>query len=286
MLLFVAVVWGSAFVAQRIAAPQMGIFTFNGLRFLLAGIVLLPAAFHNRLKLKELDRKSLAGILLAGILLWGGATLQHAGLRSTTAANAGFITGLYVVLVPIILAVLFKRRSSPLIWSSAILAVVGLFLLSTGGKFRVNIGDILEMGGAFFWAFHVILIGWLVKRVNIYHLAVGQYLICGALGLAAGLLLERNSAIISSVLWWSVLYTGLISVALGYTLQAYGQRTAPPTDAAIILSAEAVFAALFGWLILSESLTTIQLIGCAVILSSILLSQFGTFKAHRYETRL
>ena len=256
----------------------MGIFTFNGLRFLLAGLVLIPIAMLQRKDLVATDRKSYGGVVFAGVLLLGGAALQHAGLRFTTAANAGFITGLYVVLVPIILSIGFKQKSTWATWGAAIVAVVGLFLLTTAGYFRINYGDALELAGALFWALHVILIGWLVRRVNLFHLAAGQYLVCGGLGLSIGLIFERNPLNSASVVWLAVLYTGLISVALGYTLQAFGQRSAPPADAAILLSSEAIFAALFGWVLLSESLTSIQLVGCGLILVSILMVQARAFE--------
>jgi len=279
MLLSVAIIWGSAFVVQRVAAPHVGIFTFNGLRFMLAAWVLLPIAVRNRLRSPAVsNKKTLLAVVVAGVLLWGGASLQQAGLRYTTAANAGFITGLYVVFIPLILAVGFRRQPSKYIWTAASLSAIGLFLLSTGGRLSLNPGDVLELAGAVFWALHVILIGWLVQRLEVFQMAVGQYLVCGLLGVVFGLAIELDEWNGLVDIWWAVVYTGLFSAAVGYTLQAAGQRIAPPADAAIILSIEAVFAALFGWLLLGELLDPIQLIGCGVIFSGILLAQVYTFR--------
>lgn len=273
ILLVVAIIWGSAFVAQRIAAPNLGIFTFNGLRFLLASFILLPFVIRNRSKINSIDDRTVRGIVLAGILLWSGASLQQAGLRFTTAANAGFITSLYVVLIPIMLSLFFRRSPTTDIWVAAFLGAVGLFLISTAGKFILNPGDGLELIGALFWAMHVILIAWLVQRINVFYLAFGQYLVCGTLGLFFGFLLERNQFPGLSSTWWVIVYTGIFSVALGYTLQIFGQKHTPPAHAAIILSSEAVFAALFGWLMLNETLTIIQLLGCGLILTGIIIAQ-------------
>jgi drug/metabolite transporter (DMT)-like permease len=275
-LLLVSIIWGSAFVAQRVAAAKIGVFWFNGLRFLLGALVLLPFAWRDLYPVITGRRKEIAGILAAGFFLWAGAAFQQAGLIYTTAGNAGFITGLYVVLIPIFLALRGTQRPPLLTWVASFLAAVGLFLLSTGGKMQLNPGDSLELLGAVFWALHVILVGWLVQRMPILALAVGQYLACAAFSLGAGLLFERNTLPALAQGWWAIAYTGLLSVGLGYTLQAKGQRLAPPVDAAIILSTEAVFAALSGWIILAERLTVTQLAGCGVMLAGMLLAQSGS----------
>ncbi len=158
---------------------------------------------------------------------------------------------------------------------AALLAAAGLYFLSTGGKLAFNAGDGLELLGAVMWAFHVILIGSLVRKLPVLLLAIGQYAVCGALNLFAGLLFEMQPAILSGLIeaWWAVLYTGVLSVGLGYTLQAAAQRVAAPADAAIILSSEAVFAAAFGWLLIGEALTPLQILGCVLMLASMLLAQ-------------
>jgi drug/metabolite transporter (DMT)-like permease len=278
VLLSVAIIWGSAFVVQRIVARSSSVFLFNGLRFLLAGLVLLPFLWIGQRKRSAALRSNhptWPGIVLAGLLLTAGAAFQQAGLRYTTAGNAGFITGLYVVLIPLILAVILKQSVRPTIWLAAFLATLGLFLLSTGGQLQFKIGDLLELAGTIFWALHVIWIGHLVSLMGGLQIAVGQYFVCGLASIGLGLLIEPAQAQGVLGAGWAILYTGIVSVGLGYTMQIYGQKVAPPADAAILLSMEAVFAALFGWLFLSEALNAIQLIGCGVMLAGMLLAQAG-----------
>jgi drug/metabolite transporter (DMT)-like permease len=270
-LLFVSIIWGSAFVVQRLAVMDVGVFIFNGLRFLIGALVLLPLAW--RLGAPQWSRTARWGIVLAGGLIWGGAALQQAGLRYTTAGNAGFITGLYVVFIPLILALSGRKRPTLIVWVACGLAAVGLFLLSTGGQMRVNPGDALELAGAVFWALHVITVGWLVQKIPVLWLAIGQYLVCAAFSLLSSLLFEPVSSAGLAQGWWTILYTGVLSVGVGYTLQAKGQELAPPADAAIILSSEAIFAALSGWVFLGELLAPLQLLGCAVMLAGMLLAQ-------------
>jgi drug/metabolite transporter (DMT)-like permease len=278
-LLSVAAIWGSAFVVQRLAAVEVGVYLFNGLRFLLAALVLAPLAATRVLtgpKMPGISRRSLPGVVLVGLLLAGAAALQQAGLQYTTAGNAGFITGLYVVLIPVFLALFWRQRLRRTIWLAALLAVIGLYLLSTGGELRLNRGDLLELAGAVLWALHVIFTGRLVQRLDVLHFAVGQYLVCGLVSLALGLIFEAQTLPALVEYSWAIAYAGLISVGLGYTLQAVGQRIAPPADAAILLSLEAVFAALAGWIFLGEILTPLQLLGCGVMLAGMLLAQYGT----------
>ena len=283
-LLAVALIWGSAFVVQRLAAVEVGVYLFNGLRFLVAALFLAPLAITRALSGPEMpgvSRKSLPGVVLVGLLLAGGAAFQQAGLKYTTAGNAGFITGLYVVLIPIFLGVFWRQQVPRVIWLGALLAVIGLFLLSTGGRFRVSYGDALELAGAVLWALHMIFIGSLVQRMDVLHLAVGQYLVCGLVSLSIGLVVEGQMLPALADKWWAVAYTGLISVGLGYTFQAVAQRVAPPADAAIILSLEAVFAAAAGWVILGEVMDPLQLTGCGVMLLGILLAQSETLVISR-----
>jgi drug/metabolite transporter (DMT)-like permease len=275
-LLAVAIIWGSAFVVQRLAADQVGVWLFNGARFLLAALVLLPLAWRGVLRDKDspgLARSSLPGVILVGSMLVGGSAFQQAGLQYTTAGNAGFITGLYVVLIPFFQAFVWRQRPRPAIWVAAAMSVVGLFLLSTSGQMRLNRGDALVLVSAIFWALHVIFTGRMVQRMYVLHFVIGQYLVCGLFSLAIGMVVENGQLPSLIDQFWTVAYTGLISVGLGYTLQAVGQRVAPPADAAIILSLEAVFAAFSGWLFLNEMLSLIQMMGCAIMLAGMLLAQ-------------
>jgi drug/metabolite transporter (DMT)-like permease len=217
--------------------------------------------------------------MCAGLLLFGGAAFQQVGMEFTTAGNAGFITGLYVVLIPIILALWQRRLPQRTSWAASLVAALGLFLLSTGGRFALAAGDSLELAGAVLWAFHVILIGRLVQSIAVLPLAITQNFVCALLNLALAGLIGSDQALQGlGEVWWAVVYTGIFSIGLGYSLQAAGQRVAPAADAAILLSAEAVFAALFGWLFLSERLTPLQMLGCAFMLGAMLLAQYNLFR--------
>jgi drug/metabolite transporter (DMT)-like permease len=274
-LLAVAVVWGSAFAVCRLAAAQTGSFLYNGARFLVGALTLLPFAWA---RLRGLSRFEAWGGALAGVLLFTAAGLQQTGLQFTTAGKAGFITGLYVVLVPLFLALVWRQWPRWSTWAASLLAAAGLFLLSAVERLALAPGDGLELVGAVFWALHVILIGRLAQRVDVLRLALAQYLVCGLLSLMAGLVLESSTAPGLASAWWAVLYTGVFSVGLGYTLQVVGQQHAPAADASVILSGEAVFAALSGWLILGESLASWQLIGCGLMLAGMLLAQASTWR--------
>lgn len=285
LLLVTAVIWGGAFSAQRIAAGQAGILLFNGFRFGLGALVLLPlllwqnargfGAISASSQTKKPDRYLMRGILAAGFLLFTAGGLQHFGLRFTTAGNAGFLTSLYVIFVPILVTLLGETRLRNEVWLAAILALIGAYYLSGFGfsqkTFAFNAGDGLEILGAIFWAGHVIVVGKLVNKMDVLVLAAGQFFVCSVLSLGFGLLLEAETIGQLTVVWKQIVYTGLLSVGLGYTLQAYGQRMIPPSSAALVLSLEAVFAAGFGWLWLDETLTVEQGLGCSLIFAGVLI---------------
>lgn len=269
ILLFTALIWGSAFVAQRVAAQELGNFWFNGFRFVLGALVLLPLVRFRQ----HFDRELLKWVALGGGLIFIAGNLQQAGLATTTAANAGFLTTLYTIFVPLILAIVWRQKSDWSIWVAAILAILGGWLLSTGGMYEPASGDVLEVLGAFVWAFHVIVISRAVRVMDALPFSVGQFLVCAVLNLTTATFFEPLpvNAFLSS--WWTVAYAGFLSVGVAYTLQVVGQKFAPPGDAAILLSMEAVFAALFGWLLLQEGLTSMQLAGCGFILGAVMLVQ-------------
>ena len=265
ILLLVAFIWGSAFAAQRVAADHLGPFIFNALRFFVAVIVLLPIA---RFRLK-VERGILPWVVLAGTALFTASALQQAGMQYTTAGNAGFITGLYVVLVPLVMVIFLRQPVSRWTWVAALIATIGTFLLSTGGELKLNPGDLLELVGAGAWAVHVLLVGWLARRTNVLSFVILQNLVSAVLNVAFSLFTDISTLPGLLPAAWAVLYTGVFSIGVGYALQGMGQRHAPPTDAALILSLEAVFAALFGFFFLDERLLPIQILGCVMILAAI-----------------
>jgi drug/metabolite transporter (DMT)-like permease len=275
-LLLVAAIWGTAFVALRVAVNHLGPFLNNGLRFSLAALTLLPFAWRGSRARPRLTPRQWRGALLAGLVLFAASGIQQLGLRYTTAGKAGFITGLYVLLVPPLLAIGWRQRIRGTMWAGSALAAAGLYLLSGAGgeSVALNAGDALVLASALFWALHVIVIGQAAPIMPVLALAVIQYAVCGALSAGVGLALEGHTLGGLANAWWAVLYTGVISVAIGYTLQVAGQRHAPAADAAVLLSLEAVFAALFGWLFLGELLAPIQLAGCGLMLAAMLLAQF------------
>jgi drug/metabolite transporter (DMT)-like permease len=280
VLLLVALIWGSAFAAQRVAAEHLGPFLFNGLRFLVGVAALLPLA---RFRLK-IDRKLLPWVGLAGTALFAASFLQQAGMQFTTAGNAGFITGLYVVLVPLWMVAFLRQPVSWVTWAAAVVATIGALLLSTGGEFKLNPGDALELVGAAIWAVHVLLVGWLARRMDILPFTIGQCIVSAVLNLVCAGIFDSATLPGLAPAWWAVLYTGVFSVGIGYALQGVGQRHAPATDAALILSMEAVFAAIFGFLFLNERLSALQLFGCFLILAAIIQVQLrpAAKKAEQY----
>ncbi|HSL28436.1 MAG TPA: DMT family transporter [Anaerolineales bacterium] len=275
-LLLVSVVWGSAFVAQRVAGQMGSVYLFNGARYLLAAIVVLPFALRMGRSMEPVHRISLEQyrwMFIVGFVLFGGSAIQQVGLLYTTAGNAGFITSLYVVLVPIVLFVVWREKVHWVSVVAVVLAGVGAFFLSTGGSIRVQIGDLIEFIGALFWTVHVIMLGKYAARFEPMSFSVGQLVVCGSLNLVLGLFLERSLPV-NIPLIMAILYTAVFSLGLCYTLQIWAQRHTPPADAALILSLESVFAVLGGWLLLGERLVPIQIFGCILIFVAVLLSQF------------
>ncbi len=272
-LLLVAAVWGSGFVAQRFGAASMDALFFNGGRFLLGALLLLGLArFRWRL-----ERRHWKMAALAGALLFGGSFFQQAGIRTTTVGNAAFITGLYVVIVPLLLTLFWRQPTAWLTWAAALLAAAGIALLAIQDTLTLNPGDWLELAGAFLWAGHVIIIGRLGSGVDGYAFAIAQFLVCAGLNWAAGLILNPSGVGNLLLAWPAVAYSAVLPIAAGFTLQILGQRTAPAVDAAIILSLETVFGSLFGFLLLGEGFTARQVLGAGLILGAIVLCQVKNF---------
>ena len=316
LLLLTAIIWGFAFSAQRSGMEFIGPFAYSGLRFALGALSLLPLLIHSRRRTSKrtvvaaaggtaggtsgvsdaqlstnasghgtaVARSSIAtmasgrkviGIAAAGTILFAGSTLQQVGLVSTTAGNAGFITCLYVVLVPLF-GVFLGRRSSPRIWIGAALALGGLYILSIGAGFTMARGDVLVFVGAFFWAFHILIVARLANRMDPLELAFGQYLLCSILSLALAVATEPNTfaGIVPAAI--PILYGGILSIGVAFTLQIIAQKTAHPAHASIILSMEALFAAVGGVILLGEPVTARLVTGGACMLAGMLISQAET----------
>ena len=273
-LLIVSIIWGSAFVAQRLAGQMGSVYLFNAARYFLAALVVLPFAIRvYRASALTFSRDQFKWIFVAGLLLFLGSALQQLGLVYTTAGNAGFITSLYVVLVPVMLFLIWREKVHWISLMAVALAGVGAFFLSTGGRFDLRVGDALEFLGALFWTIHVIVLGKFASRFEPMSFSVGQLIVCGLLNLGVGIFVEKSMPV-NFPLLGAIAYTAFFSLGLCYTLQVWAQRHTPPADAALILSLESVFAVISGWFLLDEKLLPLQIFGCVLIFVAVLLSQF------------
>jgi drug/metabolite transporter (DMT)-like permease len=279
LLLLTAAIWGMAFVAQRAGMEHVGPFTYNAVRFALGALTLAPftmirgfSAGQSTVVAGARRWNAVPAGLVAGGVLFLGASFQQAGIVFTTAGKAGFITGLYVVLVPLS-GLIWGQRAGWSAWAGAFLSAAGLFLLSVTEAFTIGRGDLLVLISAFLWAAHVQVVGWLSPRANPVRLSCVQFAACSLLCAAGALLTERPSldGILSAA--GPILYGGVMSVGIAFTLQAVAQRRAPPAHAAILLSLESVFAAIGGSLLLGERLGARGVSGCAIMFVGMLVSQ-------------
>jgi drug/metabolite transporter (DMT)-like permease len=270
-----AFIWGLAFVAQRVGADYMGSFTFNGVRFALGALSLIPVIvfFEKSSPSVNLKLTFLTG-LVGGLVLFIASSLQQIGVVLTgSAGKAGFITGLYTVLVPV-LGIFLHRRTTVLTWVGAFCAVVGLYLLSVPeGLSSIELGDITLLLGAIFWAIHIMFIDRFVDHIQPIRFAATQFAVCSILSLISAFLFE--TVVMQDILngYLPILYGGLMSVGVAYTLQIIGQKGVPPARAAIIFSLEALFSAVGAAILLGETMRTKGYVGCAFIFAGIILSQ-------------
>lgn len=320
ILLFItALIWGFAFSAQSVGANHLSAWYFNGIRFCMGSLSLVPLIVFMRKRTQNsksapdvdvatesestdfTDKRAVApesparapksprasicslciGGTIAGVCMFAGASMQQLGIETTTAANAGFITGLYIIIVP--LAALFLKKTPPVqAWLGVVLGVCGLYLLCINGSMSVRHGDVLMLIGSFFWAAHILLVDFFSKKVVPIELAAFQFAVCGVLSLAVALF--QGNALAAANLKNALvplLYGGLCSVGIAYTLQVIAQKDAEPTEASLILSLETVFSAVGGYIILGETLSARALTGCALIFAAIILAQLKPKKFSR-----
>lgn len=282
LLLLAAVIWGTGFVAQRLGMESVGPMLFNALRFAVGALVLLPWAIraHRSRLSPHQPRDSLKAGLLAGLMLFIAAGFQQVGLLWTSIANAGFITGLYVLFVPI-LGLVIRHNTPTGTWIGAGLAVAGLYFLSVTEQLTVSRGDVLQLFGTLFWALHVLVLSHYSPRVPALALACMQFALCALLSFVAALIFEPIALDAVGDAAGAVFYSGLLVIGVGYTLQVVGQGAAPPAHAAILLSLEAVFAAVAGWILLNEGLSGRGILGCALMLAGMLVAQLMPLLARR-----
>ncbi|MDW7661993.1 MAG: DMT family transporter [Bacillota bacterium] len=277
LLLLTAAIWGFGFVAQRVGAQFIGAFTFNGIRFALGSLSLLPLIYYFGKKSpqeKITFKKTILPGMIIGSVLFVASTLQQVGVAYTTAGNAGFITGLYMVFVPLF-GIFLRQKIGKNAWVGVFVALAGLYLLSVNENFTIAFGDLLVLVAAIFWALHILSIDKFAKEVDSLKLSSIQFATCSILSLISALMFETVTVAGLTGSMIPLLYGGLLSVGVAYTLQVVAQKDAKPSHAAIILSMESVFGAIGGALLLSESMSARGAVGCALILAGILISQIN-----------
>lgn len=301
-LLLAATIWGIAFVAQSVGMEYVGPFTFNGVRSLIGAAVLVPVILLlNRSRDTSSDnvgsaipepasngaRKSASttapaspyknrdlwiGGIACGIALFAASNFQQFGIKYTTVGKAGFITACYIVIVPII-GLFMKKKCSPFIWAAVVMALIGLYLLCITDGFSIGLGDLLVLICAFLFSLHILVIDYFSPRTDGVKLSCIQFLVCGILSMIPALILEHPQ--ISSILtaWLPILYAGVMSCGVAYTLQIVGQKNVNPTVASLILSLESCISVLAGWALLGQKLSAKELLGCVIMFAAIILAQ-------------
>ena len=301
-LLLAATIWGIAFVAQSVGMEYVGPFTFNGVRSLIGALVLVPVILLlNRSRdtssgsagstipesASNGTKKSAAttaaaspyknrdlwiGGIACGIALFAASNFQQFGIKYTTVGKAGFITACYIVIVPII-GLFMKKKCSPFIWTAVVMALIGLYLLCITDGFSIGLGDLLVLICAFLFSLHILVIDYFSPRTDGVKLSCIQFLVCGILSMIPALILEHPQ--ISSILtaWLPILYAGVMSCGVAYTLQIVGQKNVNPTVASLILSLESCISVLAGWALLGQKLSAKELLGCVIMFAAIILAQ-------------
>jgi len=276
LLLTTALIWGVTFVFQKMAMDDIGPLYFTGLRFLLGAAVLVPLVVMEwrqkaRMAAKPLSWGSWVGVLVTGTVLFLAATLQQIGVTGTSVANAGFLTALYVPITPVLVYVVWRKWPHPALWPAVVACLGGAYLMAGGNLDSLRSGDLWVAAGALFWATHILLVSQMIKRIGApFLISFGQFFVCGLLGVLFGLALETLSV---EMVWHALpllTVSGVVSVGVAFTIQVMAQRYTPPADASILLSAETVFAALAGLVLLGERLGALEIVGGGLILGGVL----------------
>ena len=292
LLLLAAVIWGTAFVAQSVGMDYVGGFTFNSTRSLIGALVLLPVSlfasrqekgrFQTPEEKRAADRTLLRGGLTCGCFLCLASNFQQFGIKYTTVGKAGFITALYIVLVPVI-GIFLHRKCSRLIWIAVLMALAGLYLLCMSESFIPDRGDILVMICAVLFAFQILSVDHYSPLVSGVKLSMIQFLVCGTLTSVPALLFERDTFRRIPEAWLPILYAGVLSCGVAYTLQILGQRELNPTVASLIMSLESCISVIAGWLILGQTMSHREVLGCVVMFGAVILAQLPGPKSSSAE---
>lgn len=286
-----AFIWGIAFVAQSVGMDYVGPFTFNAARFIIGGLVLLPYVLLKKAKEKRIQDSGgkrekkyvgLTGGICCGIALFAGSSLQQLGIGYTTVGKAGFITALYIVIVPV-LGIFMKKKVPWTVWLSVMVATVGMYLLCITEGFHVGKGDVYVFFCAIAFSFHILVIDYFSPKADGVYLSCVQFFTAGLLAFLFSVLAENPG--ISGLLaaWLPILYAGVFSCGVAYTLQVIGQKNTDPVIASLILSLESVFSLLAGWVILGQKLSPKELFGCVLMFGAILMAQVPAGKGKGYK---
>lgn len=277
MLFLAAFIWGTAFVAQVTGMEKIGPFTFNMARSVIAIISLGTYLIITKAKLPESLGVLLQGGLVCGFFIFMGTSLQQIGLQYTTAGKTGFITSFYILIIPFLTVIFLKHKIDLLTWGSIILGFIGLYLLAIPNlsDFTINKGDFIVFIGSFCWGGHILIIDYYSKKINPVHLSFLQFIILAILSGICAFIFENETLTIPNIMvsWKSIAYAGFLSSGIAYTLQMVGQKYTNPVIASLILSLEAVFAALAGYFILDEIMTSREFLGCCIVFLAIISSQ-------------
>ena len=278
MLLLTAFIWGIAFVAQSVGMDYVGPYTFNAVRFLLGGIVLIPCIFilnklnKNEDEEKNDNKKLIIGGIVCGFFLFAASTFQQLGIMYTSVGKAGIITALYIILVPII-GIPLKRKASGIIWISAVIAVIGMYLLCVNEGFSISFGDVLVLICALLFSGHILAVDYFSPYVNGVKLSCIQFFTCGILSGILMFIFEEPTieGIVGARI--PILFSGIMSCGVAYTLQILGQQNTNPFIASLLMSLESVFAVLAGWVLLGQALSVKETIGCILMFTAIIMAQ-------------
>lgn len=277
LLLLTATIWGVAFVAQSVGMDYIEPFTFNCIRSILGGITLLPVIFLGKGKSEPPSRTLLTGGICCGILLFAASNFQQFGIQYTTVGKAGFITACYIILVPI-MGIFLKKKCTPLIWLSVLFALAGLYLLCITEEFSLGKGDVLVLICSFLFALHILVIDYFSPKTDGVKMSCIQFFVCGILSGICMLFTETPSFSNIRSAAVPLLYAGIFSCGVAYTLQIVGQKNMNPTVASLILSLESSISVLAGWILLGQGLGLREAVGCILMFAAILLAQLPVKK--------
>lgn len=278
ILLLTATIWGIAFVAQSVGMDYVKPFTFNGVRSLLGAFVLLPVIFLSNMRKEPAEKKKedtktlVLGGVLCGLCLCVASSLQQIGIQYTTAGKAGFLTAMYIIIVPV-LGLFAGKKCSSFVGISIVLATVGLYLLSIKDGFSIGAGDVCVILCAVMFSFHILIIDYFSPKCDGVKLSCIQFLVCGIICTVIALATEQPQLGQILAAWMPIAYAGVMSCGVAYTLQIIGQKGMNPTVASLILSLESVISVLAGWVILKEALSAREIIGCIIMFAAIILAQ-------------